>query len=119
MTSYDNRPPSSASQITVGVGELRSDTVGLIRRVAAGVTVLVMRRGRVIARFESVQPDRDSPTTPMVDVVSVTELRGRAGWWVDRAARGRILKIVQHGELVAHLRNHEMVAATARPRRVR
>lgn len=113
------RRPSSAGQITVGVGQLRSDTIGLMRRVAAGATVLVMRRGRVTARIESARADRGAATPPIAEAVSVTQLRDRAGWWLDHVARGHALNVVQHGQLVAHLRNHDADLATARPRRVK
>ncbi|MES3636407.1 hypothetical protein Q9Q75_12685 [Mycobacterium intracellulare] len=100
-----NQPPQSHSRtITVAVGQLRANTAELISQIAAGATIFVLRRGQVVARIDSPTSAHYDKATESATIVSVTELRGRAGWLLDDAARGARFDIIKHGNVVGHLR---------------
>ena len=81
----------------IGLGQLRSDACAYLERVAAGETIDVVRRGKVVARIVSVGDWRVAPI-PARSVrgaapdaggwVGLDELRTRAGRCFDRVAAG-------------------------------
>jgi antitoxin (DNA-binding transcriptional repressor) of toxin-antitoxin stability system len=98
---------------TIGVGQLRSDTLGYFDRVAAGETIDVVRRGKVAAR---IVPDMresrlagDAPGSAgsakrsITTRVALDDLRTLAGRYLDRVAAGETLEIIHGGEIVARV----------------
>jgi antitoxin (DNA-binding transcriptional repressor) of toxin-antitoxin stability system len=95
----------------IGLGQLRSDACTYLERVAAGETLDVVRRGKLVARIVSVGDSRVAPVPARsVKVVSDTggwvgldELRTRAGRCFDRAAAGETVYVVRGGRLLARI----------------
>ena len=97
---------------TIGLGQLRSDACRYLERVAAGETIDVVRRGRLVARIVPVGDWRVAPI-PARSVepaasdaggwVVLDELRTRAGRCFDRVAAGETLGVVRGGRLLAQI----------------
>ena len=106
----------------IGLGQLRSDALTYLERVAAGETIDVVRRGKLVARIVSVGDWRVA-SIPERSVkamapgaggwVELDELRKRAGRCFDRVAAGETIKVVRGGKLVARI----VSAARDEPRR--
>jgi antitoxin (DNA-binding transcriptional repressor) of toxin-antitoxin stability system len=94
----------------IGLGQLRSDACRYLDRVGAGATIDVVRRGKLVARIESVGdrraasiPER-TPVAPEADGrVGLDELRKCAGRCFDRVATGKTIEVVRGGEMVARI----------------
>jgi prevent-host-death family protein len=96
----------------IGLGQLRSNACGYLERVAAGETIDVVRRGKLVARIVSVGDWRVAPI-PARSVkaeapnaggrVGLDELRTRAGRCFDRVAAGETLYVVRDGKLLARI----------------
>jgi prevent-host-death family protein len=96
----------------IGLGQLRSDALTYLERVAAGETIDVMRRGKLVARIVSVGdwravpiPARSVPdTAPAAGTwVGLHELRTAAGRCFDRVAAGETIQVVRGGRLLAQI----------------
>lgn len=97
---------------TIGLGQLRSNACTYLERVAAGETIDVVRRGKLVARIVSVGDWRVAPIPARsVDTaasaaggwVGLDELRTRAGRCFDRVAAGETLSVVRGGRLLAQI----------------
>jgi len=95
----------------IGLGQLRSDACTYLERVAAGETIDVVRRGKLVARIVSVGEKRVAPI-PARSVkvapdaggwVGLDELRTRAGRCFDRVAAGETINVVRGGRLLARI----------------
>ncbi len=96
----------------IGLGQLRSNACAYLERVAAGQTIDVVRRGKLVARIVSVGDWRVAPI-PARSVKDVTpdsggwvgldELRTRAGRCFDRVAAGETIYVVRDGRLLARI----------------
>jgi antitoxin (DNA-binding transcriptional repressor) of toxin-antitoxin stability system len=96
----------------IGLGQLRSNACAYLERVAAGQTIDVVRRGKLVARIEPVGDGRVAPI-PARSVkaaardaggwVGLDELRTRAGRCFDRVAAGETLYVVRDGKLLARI----------------
>jgi prevent-host-death family protein len=62
----------------IGLGQLRSDALTYLERVAAGEMIDVVRRGKLVARIVSVGDWRVAP----IPARSVTDAAADAGTWV-------------------------------------
>ena len=96
----------------IGLGQLRSDACTYLERVAAGETIDVVRRGKLVARIVSVGDWRVAPIPARsVKVVApdaggwvgLDELRTRAGRCFDRVAAGETIYVVRGGRLLARI----------------
>ena len=96
----------------IGLGQLRSNACRYLERVAAGETMDVVRRGKLVARIVSVGDWRVAPiparsvNVAASDVggwVGLDELRTRAGRCLDRAAAGETIYVVRGGRLLARI----------------
>jgi antitoxin (DNA-binding transcriptional repressor) of toxin-antitoxin stability system len=96
----------------IGLGQLRSNACTYLGRVAAGETIDVLRRGKLVARIVPVGDWRVAPI-PARSVkvaapdaggwVGLDELRTRAGRCFDRVAAGETICIVRGGKLLARI----------------
>ncbi len=96
----------------IGLGQLRSNACKYLERVAAGETIDVVRRGKLVARIVSVGDWRVAPI-PARSVeavapdaggwVGLDELRTRAGRCFDRVAAGETINVVRGGRLLAQI----------------
>ena len=96
----------------IGLGQLRSNACVYLERVAAGETIDVVRRGKLVARIVSVGDWRVAPI-PARSVkavapdasgwVGLDELRTRAGRCFDRVAAGETIYVVRGGRLLARI----------------
>lgn len=84
----------------IGLGQLRNDGCTYLGRVAAGETLDVVRRGKLVARIVSVGDVRVAPDAGWV---GLDELRTRAGRCFDRVAAGQTIEVLRGGELVARI----------------
>jgi antitoxin (DNA-binding transcriptional repressor) of toxin-antitoxin stability system len=94
----------------IGLGQLRSDACTYLERVAAGETIDVIRRGKLVARMESVGdwrvvpiPARSAKVAATDGWVGLDELRTRAGRCFDRVAAGETVYVVRGGRLLARI----------------
>ena len=96
----------------IGLGQLRSDALTYLERVAAGETIDVVRRGKLVARMVFVGDRRVGPiparsgrsAAPKAGRwVGLDELRTRAGRCFDRVAAGETIDIVRGGRLLAQI----------------
>ena len=93
----------------IGLGQLRSDACAYIERVAAGETIDVVRRGRLVAQMVPVGGWRPAPIPARSvkvqpgDWVGLDELRTRAGRCFDRVAAGETIYVVRGGKLLARI----------------
>lgn len=95
----------------IGLGQLRNNTCTYLERVAAGETIDVVRRGKLVARILSVGdwrvapiPARSVKAAPDVGGwVDIDELRRRAGRCFDRVAAGETIYVVRGGKLLARI----------------
>jgi antitoxin (DNA-binding transcriptional repressor) of toxin-antitoxin stability system len=95
----------------IGLGQLRSDACTYLERVAAGETIDVIRRGKLVARIVSVGDWRVAPiparsvnvVAPDAGWVGLDELRTRAGRCFDRVAAGETIYVVRGGRLLARI----------------
>jgi prevent-host-death family protein len=96
----------------IGLGQLRSDACTYLERVAAGETIDVVRRGKLVARIESVGDWRVAPIPARslgvvaADAggwVGLDELRRCAGRCFDRVAAGETVYVVRGGGLLARI----------------
>lgn len=96
----------------IGLGQLRNHTCAYLERVAAGETLDVVRRGKLVAQIVSVGDWRVAPI-PARSVkaaepdasgwVGLDELRRRAGRCFDRVAAGETVYVVRDGKLLARI----------------
>ncbi|HTX97862.1 MAG TPA: hypothetical protein VME67_25310 [Mycobacterium sp.] len=94
----------------IGLGQLRSDACAYLGRVAAGETIDVVRRGKLVARILPVGDGRVAPIparcVKVADAggwVGLDELRTRAGRCFDRVAAGETVYVVRGGRLLARI----------------
>jgi prevent-host-death family protein len=96
----------------IGLGQLRSDALAYLERVATGETIDVVRRGKLVARIVSVADWRVAPiparsvTDTAQDAgkwVGLDELRTAAGRCFDRVAAGETIQVVRGGRLLAQI----------------
>lgn len=94
----------------IGLGQLRSNACRYLDRVAAGETIDVVRRGKLVARIVSVGdrrlapiPARSVEATEPGGWVGLDELRTRAGRCFDRVAAGETVYVVRGGRLLARI----------------
>ncbi|MCV7381223.1 hypothetical protein H7K38_21580 [Mycobacterium alsense] len=90
----------------IGLGQLRSDACSYLERVAAGETIDVVRRGKLVAQILSVGSWRAAPILARPNTsgwVGLDELRTRAGRCFDRVAAGETVDVVRGGRLVARI----------------
>jgi prevent-host-death family protein len=96
----------------IGLGQLRSHAVTYLERVAAGETIDVVRRGKLVARIVSVGDRRVAPipARSVTDTAAVAgtwvglpELRSAAGRCFDRVAAGETIQVVRGGRLLAQI----------------
>jgi prevent-host-death family protein len=96
----------------IGLGQLRSDALTYLERVASGETIDVVRRGKLVARIVSVGDWRVAPipARSVADTaadagawVGLDELRTRAGRCFDRVAAGETIQVVGGGRLLAQI----------------
>ncbi len=94
----------------IGLGQLRSNACGYLERVAAGETLDVVRRGKLVAQILSVGdwrvapiPARSIKLTEEGGWVRLDELRTRAGRCFDRVAAGETIYVVRDGRLLARI----------------
>jgi prevent-host-death family protein len=96
----------------IGLGQLRSNACGYLERVAAGATIDVVRRGKLVARIVPAGDWRVAPIPARsVKVVApdaggwvgLDELRTRAGRCFDRVAAGETIYVVRGGKLLARI----------------
>jgi prevent-host-death family protein len=96
----------------IGLGQLRSDALTFLERVATGETIDVVRRGKLVARIISVSDCRVAPiparsiTDAAADAgawVGLNELRTAAGRCFDRVAGGETIQVVRGGRLLAQI----------------
>ncbi|MCA4759078.1 hypothetical protein H8Z51_09845 [Mycobacterium avium subsp. hominissuis] len=95
---------------TIGIGQLRGATCAYLRQVAAGDSLHVKRRGRIVARIDAMPkgaPARGaaqpvvSPPRPIV--VDLSHFRSHAGRYFDRVAAGESIVIAHQGCQLAHI----------------
>ncbi|WP_156690163.1 type II toxin-antitoxin system Phd/YefM family antitoxin [Mycobacterium sp. Marseille-P9652] len=94
----------------IGLGQLRSNACAYLERVAAGESIDVVRRGKLVARIVSVGdwrmapiPARSVKTAPDAGWVGLDDLRTRAGRCFDRVASGETIYVVRDGKLLARI----------------
>jgi prevent-host-death family protein len=96
----------------IGLGQLRSDALTYLERVAAGEMIDVVRRGKLVARIVSVGDWRVAPiparsvTDAAADAgtwVGIHELRTAAGRCFDRIAAGETIQVIRGGRLLAQI----------------
>lgn len=96
----------------IGLGQLRSNACAYLEQVAAGVTIDVVRRGKVVARIVPVGDWRVAPIPARSAKVvapdaggwvGLDELRTRAGRCLDRVAAGETICVVRGGRLLARI----------------
>jgi prevent-host-death family protein len=88
----------------IGLGQLRSAACTYLERVAAGETIDVVRRGRLLAQIVSAG-DSTVASNPAdaAGPIELDELRARTGRYLDRAAAGDEIEIVRGGRVVARI----------------
>lgn len=105
------RSDRSEMREVIGLGQLRSNACTYLERVAAGETIDVVRRGKLVARIVSVGDWRVAPI-PARSVkvardtggwVGLDELRTRAGRCFDRVEAGETIFVVRAGKLLARI----------------
>lgn len=108
----------------IGLGQLRSDACRYLEQVAAGETIDVVRRRKLVARIVSVGDWRVAPIPARsLEVVApdaggwvgLDELRTRAGRCFDRVATGETVYVVGGGKLLARIVPAGDPAATRLP----
>jgi antitoxin (DNA-binding transcriptional repressor) of toxin-antitoxin stability system len=99
MERYADTGQLSEMPEVIGLGQLRSDACTYLGRVAAGATINVVRRGKLVARIASVGDARVPPI--LARSVGLDELRTRAGRCFDRVAAGETVYVLRGGEPVA------------------
>ena len=96
----------------IGPGQLRSQTLTYLERIAAGETIDVVRHGKLVARIVPVGDQRVAPiqARSITDTaarpgtwVGLTELRTAAGRCLDRVAAGETLQVIRGGKLLAQI----------------
>jgi antitoxin (DNA-binding transcriptional repressor) of toxin-antitoxin stability system len=96
----------------IGLGQLRSHALRYLERVAAGETIDVVRRGKLVGRIVSVGDWRVAPiparsaTDTAADTgawVGLNEIRTAAGRCFDRVASGETIQVVRAGWLLAQI----------------
>jgi len=104
MEGYAGAGRLSNMPEVIGLGQLRSDTCRYLGRVAAGETIDVVRRGKLVARIAPVGDCRVAPIPAHAGGwVRLDELRQRAGRCFDKVAAGQTLEVVRGGKLVARI----------------
>jgi antitoxin (DNA-binding transcriptional repressor) of toxin-antitoxin stability system len=98
-------------QHRIGIGQLRSDTLRYMQRVATGDTIEVLRRGRVVAELHA--PTGAPPVVGdaaeraccdrVMIAVDVGLFRSQAGRYFDRVAAGEVLEIMHHGHAIGRI----------------
>jgi antitoxin (DNA-binding transcriptional repressor) of toxin-antitoxin stability system len=104
MEGYAGTRQMSKMPEVIGLGQLRSDACTYLGRVAAGETIDVVRRGKLVARIASVGDVRVAPIPADAGgPVALDELRQRAGRCFDRVAAGETVYVLRGGKLVARI----------------
>jgi antitoxin (DNA-binding transcriptional repressor) of toxin-antitoxin stability system len=108
----------------IGLGQLRSNACAYLERVAAGETIDVIRRGKVVAQIVSIGDWRSVPiparsvdgaTPDAGGWVGLDELRTRAGRCFDRVAGGETVYVVRGGRLLARIVSIDDSGAPSNP----
>jgi antitoxin (DNA-binding transcriptional repressor) of toxin-antitoxin stability system len=112
MEGYAGAGRLSEMPEVIGLGQLRSNACTYLGRVAAGETIDVVRRGKLVARIVPVGDWRVAPI-PARSVkvaapdaggwVGLDELRTHAGRCFDRVAAGETVYVVRGGRLLARI----------------
>jgi len=68
------------AMIEVASRELRNDTAGLLRKVEAGQTIVITRRGKPVADLVPHQPDERGWLSP-ADVIAIRETAAAEPGW--------------------------------------
>ncbi|CAM3263631.1 hypothetical protein BST27_23260 [Mycobacterium intermedium] len=95
----------------IGLTQLRSDACTYLERVAAGETIGIVRRGKLVARMAPVGDWRGAPiparsvkdTSEPGGWIGLDELRKRAGRCFDRVAAGETIYVVRGGRLLSRI----------------
>jgi antitoxin (DNA-binding transcriptional repressor) of toxin-antitoxin stability system len=96
----------------IGLGQLRSDACTYLERAAAGETIDVVRRGKLVGRIVPVGDWTAAPIAArsVKDVapdagerIGLDELRKRAGQCFDRVAAGETIDVVRGGRILARI----------------
>lgn len=107
-----NERERSEMRKAIGLGQLRSNACTYLERVAAGESIDVVRRGKLVARIVPVGDFRVAPiparsvepaATDAGGWVGLDELRTRAGRCFDRVAAGETVSVVRGGRLLAQI----------------
>ncbi len=82
-------------EYTIGIGQLRGATCAYLRQAAAGDTLHVKRRGRIVARIEAVPKaapakgaEQPVVSPPHPAIVNLSHFRSHAARYLDRIAEG-------------------------------
>ena len=100
------RRDRSEMREVIGLGQLRSNACTYLERIAAGESIDVVRRGKLVARMVPVADWRVAPIPARPGAggwVGLDELRTRAGRCFDRVAAGETLYVVRDGSLLARI----------------
>lgn len=107
-----NERERSEMRKAIGLSQLRSNACTYLERVAAGESIDVVRRGKLVARIVPVGDFRVAPiparsvepaATDAGGWVGLDELRTRAGRCFDRVAAGETVSVVRGGRLLAQI----------------
>jgi len=88
------------------LGQLRSCATDDFDRVAAGETIDIIRRGKLVARIVPTlrdQPDRRQASRIAEPWIRLGQLRKHAARYLDRVAAGETIGIIRDGVLVARI----------------
>ena len=89
----------------VGTGQIRGDALRVFQRARDGERIQIVRRGKVTAHIvapggEDAPPPPPAPTPLGTLAVGITELRDRAGHYLDRVAEGETLEVRRRGRIL-------------------
>lgn len=97
----------------IGITQLRHQTCGYLYRVAAGETIGIIRRGKLVAWIGSIPSGHNEQriaarathaATRNIGVpIPLSQLRSQAGRCFDRVAAGQTFVVIHRGELLARI----------------
>jgi antitoxin (DNA-binding transcriptional repressor) of toxin-antitoxin stability system len=95
----------------IGTGQLRRATCHYIELAAAGETVGLLRRGRLIAELKPVDGQQHFTTSEglpsahgaEVAGVDLRALRARASHYLDQVVAGETLEVIRDGQRLARI----------------
>ena len=88
------------------LGQLRADPGSYFDRVAAGESIDIVRRGKLVAHLVPAITGRQErrPVSPIAcPWILLSHLRKQPARYLDRVAAGETIGIVRDGELVARI----------------